>query len=98
MDDTLERVQKYCSLQLHLYGQCIDSNPTDWNIKCVNERKELTKCAEDNNPKLLQVKKHCNQFIQMYKFCVDHHNNEKCQDQLDKVLQCHEQYSIMNSQ
>jgi hypothetical protein len=46
MLDTLEQVAKHCGIQLEIYGQCIDKNPGTWDSACLQQRRALTKCAE----------------------------------------------------
>ncbi|RGB32739.1 hypothetical protein C1646_706127 [Rhizophagus diaphanus] len=92
MESTLEFVIKHCSTQLELYQRCIENNPKE-RFNCQKEKNELSKCSEDNNPLLKQIKEQCNELIQAFERCLNENetNPEKyCISLLRDLYDCTE--------
>lgn len=97
MENTFKRVGTECSTQIKAYSSCIDVNPEKWNMNCTKERKEVTKCAEENVQDLKKVKKLCSKYIAIYNYCIDSHGQDPsvCSTHLENLYDCHS--NVMNS-
>ncbi|KAJ2501979.1 hypothetical protein GGH96_001505 [Coemansia sp. RSA 1972] len=92
MDQTLDEVNKHCADQVHAYATCVDSNEHTWKVDCVDLRKALTKCSDENVTLMKMVRLSCQPVIDRYQECL--RKNEKdpsvCVDSLRDLYQCTE--------
>ncbi|KAG1107701.1 hypothetical protein G6F42_016273 [Rhizopus arrhizus] len=96
MDDTLEQVREKCALQLEMYQKCVEIYPHSWDKSCMQQKKALTKCSEDNVGILKFVKEHCTMQINAYDKCLSA-NSEKpdeCVQVLKELYFCTEATSL----
>ncbi|KAI8849041.1 hypothetical protein BC829DRAFT_392728, partial [Chytridium lagenaria] len=70
MEATLDEVRKFCGQQLRAYGECIDREGTQWESKCLPEKRAVTNCAAENVPSVRAVKERCSQQVEAYEKCV----------------------------
>ncbi|RUS20833.1 hypothetical protein BC937DRAFT_94282 [Endogone sp. FLAS-F59071] len=92
MDDTLAEVVKHCALQLDMYQRCVESYPNDWDKQCLQQRRALTKCSDENVGVLRFVKERCSSQVTAYDLCLGANaaEPEKCIDALRQLYLCTE--------
>ncbi|CAO3608089.1 unnamed protein product [Cunninghamella blakesleeana] len=97
MDDTLIQVREKCALQLQMYQNCIENYPNSWDKSCIQQKKALTKCSEENVGILKFVKQHCAKFILAYDECLSANSEEpeKCVQALKELYYCTEATSAV---
>ncbi|ORY99032.1 hypothetical protein BCR43DRAFT_488605 [Syncephalastrum racemosum] len=96
MDDTLAQVQAKCALQLEMYQKCVENNPENWDKACVQQKRALTKCSEENVGIVKYVKQHCEEQIKAYDSCLTAKTAEpeQCLQQLKDLALCTEATAI----
>ncbi|KAI8368857.1 hypothetical protein EDC96DRAFT_504595 [Choanephora cucurbitarum] len=92
MDDTLTQVREKCAIQLEAYQKCVESNPHSWDKSCMEQKKALTKCSEENVGILKYVKEHCTRQISAYDQCLSANTEkpEECVQALKDLYLCTE--------
>ncbi|GAA5816551.1 hypothetical protein MFLAVUS_010081 [Mucor flavus] len=96
MEDTLDQVRQKCALQLEMYQKCIENYPHTWDKSCMQQKKALTKCSEDNVGILKYVKERCTLQINAYDRCLSANSEdpEQCVQVLKELYFCTEATSI----
>ncbi|KAI7903040.1 uncharacterized protein BX663DRAFT_509326 [Cokeromyces recurvatus] len=97
MDDTLDQVREKCALQLDMYQKCVENYPQSWDKSCIQQKKALTKCSEENVGILKYVKEHCTAQIKAYDQClaVNADKPDECIQALKDLYLCTEATSIV---
>ncbi|KAI9478479.1 MAG: hypothetical protein EXX96DRAFT_484697 [Benjaminiella poitrasii] len=97
MDDTLEQVREKCALQLDTYQKCVENYPHSWDKSCVQQKKALTKCSEENVGILKYVKEQCTAQIKAYDTCLAANADkpDECIQALKDLYLCTEATSIV---
>ncbi|KAF9430344.1 Coiled-coil-helix-coiled-coil-helix domain-containing protein 5 [Podila epigama] len=93
-DNTVALVTKHCGLQLELYQKCVTDNPSNWDMKCITQKRALAKCSEDNVPIIKHVKEMCDPFIKEYDACVMKNQEDPsiCLESLKRLFHCTEEH------
>lgn len=96
MDDTLDQVREKCTLQLEMYQKCVENYPHSWDKSCLQQKRALTKCSEENVGILKFVKEHCTMQINAYDTCLSANSEkpEECVQALKELYFCTEANSI----
>ncbi|KAG0170323.1 hypothetical protein DFQ28_010811 [Apophysomyces sp. BC1034] len=97
MEDTLDQVREKCALQLEMYQKCVENYPQSWDKSCMQQKRALTKCSEDNIGILKYVKQHCSTQIKAYDACLmaNPEDPEQCVQALKALYLCTEATSIV---
>ncbi|KAL0073200.1 hypothetical protein J3Q64DRAFT_1645337 [Phycomyces blakesleeanus] len=79
-----------------MYQKCIENYPQSWDKSCIQQKRALTKCSEENVGILKFVKHHCVLQIKAYDECLFSNKDdpEKCVQQLKELYFCTEATSI----
>ncbi|KAI9307148.1 hypothetical protein BJ944DRAFT_158586 [Cunninghamella echinulata] len=80
-----------------MYQNCIENYPNSWDKSCIQQKKALTKCSEENVGILKYVKQHCGKSILAYDECLATNANEpeKCVQALKDLYYCTEATSAV---
>ncbi|KAI7894418.1 uncharacterized protein EV154DRAFT_415241 [Mucor mucedo] len=80
-----------------MYQKCIENYPHSWDKSCMQQKKALTKCSEDNVGILKFVKERCSLQINNYDRCLgaNAENPEECVQVLKELYVCTEATSIV---
>ncbi|KAF7727772.1 Coiled-coil-helix-coiled-coil-helix domain-containing protein 5 [Apophysomyces ossiformis] len=97
MEDTLDQVREKCALQLEIYQKCVENYPQSWDKSCLQQKRALTKCSEENVGILKFVKQHCSTQIKTYDACLaaNPEDPEKCVQALKELYLCTEATSVV---
>ncbi|CAG8460761.1 17370_t:CDS:2 [Acaulospora morrowiae] len=92
MNATLLQVIKYCGEKLEAYQRCVENHPSYWQSACLEQKRELTKCSEENVPEIKMVKERCNNAIIAFDECLARNESdpEVCRDKLKALYECTE--------
>ncbi|KAJ2078111.1 hypothetical protein H4R24_004702 [Coemansia sp. RSA 988] len=92
MDQTLDEVNRHCGNQVQAYASCVDSHEDTWRTDCVELRKALTKCTDDNVTLMKMVRLSCQPMIDRYQSCLEKNDKDPtvCVDALRNLYQCTE--------
>ncbi|KAI7870781.1 hypothetical protein BDF14DRAFT_1720275 [Spinellus fusiger] len=79
-----------------MYQRCIENYPQTWDKSCLQQKRALTKCSEENVGILKFVKNQCVLQIKAYDACLASHQEdpEKCVQALKELYFCTEATSI----
>lgn len=96
MENTYSKVQVECAENIKNYSECINKYPQNWNFKCMQQRKELTICAEEHVADIKRVKEGCKDQISGFNLCMESNRQDPylCAEQMNKLYDCHKM--IMN--
>ncbi|KAJ3104888.1 hypothetical protein HDU97_008746 [Phlyctochytrium planicorne] len=69
---------------------CIERHGSNWEVKCLIEKKAVTQCAAENVPSVRAVKERCNAQIEAYELCVQKNaqNPQVCVQALRDLYDC----------
>ncbi|KTW26893.1 uncharacterized protein T551_03355 [Pneumocystis jirovecii RU7] len=95
MEQTLEQVEKHCSLELMNYQTCVFLHSKDWLKSCIQQKNALTICSEKNVAFLKDMKEKCSNQIENYNVCLSQNKNKPslCLNELKKLYDCTKIYS-----
>ncbi|ORZ01898.1 hypothetical protein BCR42DRAFT_463573 [Absidia repens] len=79
-----------------MYQRCVENYPNTWDKSCLQQKRALTKCSEENVGILKFVKQHCTKPIMAYDECLNANpeDPEKCVNALKELYFCTEATSI----
>ncbi|KAI8070352.1 hypothetical protein BC940DRAFT_317686 [Gongronella butleri] len=79
-----------------MYQRCVENYPNNWDKACLQQKRALTKCSEDNVGILKFVKQHCIKPIEAYDQCLaaNPDDPEQCVKALKELYFCTEATSI----
>ncbi|KAI8340579.1 hypothetical protein BC941DRAFT_347509 [Chlamydoabsidia padenii] len=79
-----------------MYQRCVENYPNSWDKSCLQQKRALTKCSEENVGILKFVKQHCTKPIMAYDECLNANpeNPEQCVNALKELYFCTEATSI----
>ncbi|KAI8096664.1 uncharacterized protein BX664DRAFT_257820 [Halteromyces radiatus] len=79
-----------------MYQRCVENYPNNWDKSCLQQKRALTKCSEENVGILKFVKQHCTKPIMAYDECLaaNPDDPEKCVKALKELYFCTEATSI----
>ncbi|KAI8982182.1 hypothetical protein BDF20DRAFT_905778 [Mycotypha africana] len=80
-----------------MYQKCVENNPHSWDKACIQQKKALTKCSEENVGILKFVKQQCANQINAYDSCLAANTEkpEECVQPLKDLYLCTEAASIL---
>ncbi|XP_002733136.2 coiled-coil-helix-coiled-coil-helix domain-containing protein 5-like [Saccoglossus kowalevskii] len=90
----MQLVSKYCALELEEYGKCVQSNPSDWHLKCKEHKTSVSECSS-SHPVVQKIKSDCGKEYGVYDKCLRANTNqvEECIPALETFMQCAENAS-----
>ncbi|KAI8376284.1 uncharacterized protein BYT42DRAFT_498973 [Radiomyces spectabilis] len=79
-----------------MYQKCVENYPQSWDKSCLQQKRALTKCSEENVGILKYVKQHCLAPIKAYDECLaaNSENPEACVKALKELYFCTEATTI----
>ncbi|CAG8521982.1 6710_t:CDS:2, partial [Dentiscutata heterogama] len=96
MDATFIQVVKFCGSQLEAYQRCVENHYKDWTSECLEQKRELTKCSEENVPEIKMMKEKCHDAINAFQQCLEKNkaDPEVCREKLKDLYNCTEATTI----
>ncbi|ORX45709.1 hypothetical protein DM01DRAFT_257728 [Hesseltinella vesiculosa] len=75
-----------------MYQKCIENYPNNWDKACLQQKRALTKCSDDNVGILKYVKQQCIKPIEAYDQCLTANPDEpeRCIQALKDLHACTE--------
>ncbi|RKO96936.1 hypothetical protein CXG81DRAFT_9470 [Caulochytrium protostelioides] len=92
MDAVLAQVTAKCRPAIDAYSECVQRNPSTWDVRCVAERQAVSQCADQNSTALQAAKQQCGDAIRAYNTCLmkNPSNPEACLDAVRALNACTE--------
>ncbi|CAG8461598.1 9353_t:CDS:2 [Scutellospora calospora] len=92
MNATFIQVVKYCGSKLETYQRCVENHNKDWTSECLEQKRELTKCSEENVPDIRKMKEKCQEVIDAFDECLakNKEDPEVCREKLRDLYNCTE--------
>ncbi|KAJ3396615.1 hypothetical protein HDU92_002563 [Lobulomyces angularis] len=88
---SFNQVSKECAKELNEYTNCVDANKSDWQVKCTQQKLNLSKCSERSVPNLQQLNEKCSALITNFNNCVNSNPQDPqlhCETALKKLYDC----------
>ncbi|ORY80348.1 hypothetical protein BCR37DRAFT_348974, partial [Protomyces lactucae-debilis] len=80
---------KYCGDILRRYQGCVSQNPGTWSVSCIEDRRRLTDCAEENVTSIKKVKEACKVQVKAFDDCIAGKEDPKpCLKDLKALYEC----------
>ncbi|CAG8550933.1 13609_t:CDS:2, partial [Cetraspora pellucida] len=78
--------------QLETYQRCVENHYKDWASECLEQKRELTKCSEENVPEIKMMKEKCHDAISAFDECLakNEADPEVCREKLKDLYNCTE--------
>ncbi|KAJ1956554.1 hypothetical protein DL89DRAFT_265926 [Linderina pennispora] len=97
MDQTLDEVNKHCGEHVQAYASCVDGHEQTWKVDCLELRKALTKCTDENVTLMKMVRMSCQPTIDKYQACLNKNSDNPavCIDSLRDLYECTESVGEM---
>ena len=78
--------------ELNVYSDCVDANPSSWQVVCADRKAELTACAAKCSGLVNNLKQRCRDEILQYERCLQANAGmpDTCVPQLERLWACSE--------
>ena len=78
--------------ELNIYSDCVDTNPSSWQVVCADREAELTACAAKCSNLVNSLKQRCKDEILQYERCLQANAGmpDTCVPQLERLWACSE--------
>uniref|UniRef100_A0A8C4R5Y7 Coiled-coil-helix-coiled-coil-helix domain containing 5 n=1 Tax=Eptatretus burgeri TaxID=7764 RepID=A0A8C4R5Y7_EPTBU len=95
MQAAMHVAQRHCSAELERYGQCVASNPTDWQHSCHNLKVQLAQCTS-THPAIRRIRLACSPEFSAFEACLEKHPGDvlHCQDFIQAFVSCAERVDV----
>ncbi|KAI9362088.1 hypothetical protein DFJ73DRAFT_614881, partial [Zopfochytrium polystomum] len=90
MESVLDEVSRFCATQLQRYGECVDREGPHFGDRCLELKREVTRCASDNVSAVRAVKEKCSSQIEVYERCLQNNaaDPSACAEQVRALYDC----------
>ena len=87
---TPARISLSVRAELNTYSDCVDANPSSWQVVCADRKAELTACAAKCSGLVNSLKQRCKDEILQYERCLQANSGmpDTCVPQLERLWYC----------